>query len=200
MNQRIMIAMSIACNPRLLIADEPTTALDVTIQAQILDLIWLQRDRGMALVLITHDMGVVAETVPSACNRPCTPGSRSSTAECRRQTLCASGRDIPTRTRFAGRASRTQRRAATKLPTIPGIVPGAGDRPTGCLFQSPLPLSRHRPLSAGRSRRFAAMAVRGSVFAASIRSIGRQWWPVDDPALRRGRADEQRDAARGKGS
>src|SRR6476660_5003111 len=63
MNQRVMIAMAIACNPRLLIADEPTTALDVTIQAQILDLLLsLQRERGMALVLITHNMGVVAET------------------------------------------------------------------------------------------------------------------------------------------
>ncbi|MDX1606037.1 MAG: ABC transporter ATP-binding protein, partial [Candidatus Competibacterales bacterium] len=59
MNQRVMIAMAIACNPRLLIADEPTTALDVTIQAQILELLTeLQRERGMALVLITHDMGV----------------------------------------------------------------------------------------------------------------------------------------------
>ncbi len=63
MNQRVMIAMAIACNPKLLIADEPTTALDVTIQAQILDLLLsLQRERGMALVLITHNMGVVAET------------------------------------------------------------------------------------------------------------------------------------------
>ena len=63
MNQRVMIAMAIACNPRLLIADEPTTALDVTIQAQILDLLLeLQRERNMALVLITHDMAVVAET------------------------------------------------------------------------------------------------------------------------------------------
>ena len=62
MNQRVMIAMAIACNPRLLIADEPTTALDVTIQAQILELLRsLQRERGMALVLITHSMGVVAE-------------------------------------------------------------------------------------------------------------------------------------------
>ena len=64
MSQRVMIAMAIACNPKLLIADEPTTALDVTIQAQILDLLLdLQRERGMALILITHDMGVVAETV-----------------------------------------------------------------------------------------------------------------------------------------
>ena len=62
MNQRVMIAMAIACNPRLLIADEPTTALDVTIQAQILDLLRsLQQERGMALVLVTHNMGVVAE-------------------------------------------------------------------------------------------------------------------------------------------
>lgn len=61
--QRVMIAMAIACNPKLLIADEPTTALDVTIQKQILDLLLtLQEDHGMALILITHDMGVVAET------------------------------------------------------------------------------------------------------------------------------------------
>ncbi len=61
--QRVMIAMAIASNPRLLIADEPTTALDVTIQKQILDLLMkLQEDHGMALILITHDMGVVAET------------------------------------------------------------------------------------------------------------------------------------------
>jgi len=62
MSQRVMVAMAIACNPRLLIADEPTTALDVTIQAQMLALLLkLQRERGMALVLITHDLGVVAE-------------------------------------------------------------------------------------------------------------------------------------------
>lgn len=61
--QRVMIAMAIACNPRLLIADEPTTALDVTIQKQILDLIMgLQEEHGMGLIMITHDMGVVAET------------------------------------------------------------------------------------------------------------------------------------------
>jgi dipeptide transport system ATP-binding protein len=61
--QRVMIAMAIACSPKLLIADEPTTALDVTIQKQILDLlVKLQQDSGMGLIMITHDMGVVAET------------------------------------------------------------------------------------------------------------------------------------------
>jgi dipeptide transport system ATP-binding protein len=66
MNQRVMIAMALACKPKLLIADEPTTALDVTIQAQILDLLVdLERGSDMGLILITHDMGVVAESAPS---------------------------------------------------------------------------------------------------------------------------------------
>ena len=75
MRQRIMIAMAVSCSPRLLIADEPTTALDVTIQAQVLELIKaLQRESGMALIMITHDMGVIAER-PSTRSRSCTAAS-----------------------------------------------------------------------------------------------------------------------------
>ena len=129
MNQRVMIAMAIACNPRLLIADEPTTALDVTIEAQILDLLRdLQRERGMALVLITHDMGVIAEMA-------------------QRVTVMYAGQQMEVRD--AARLSGEPRHPYTaallnalpergvgknRLPTIAGVVPGAGDRPPGCLF------------------------------------------------------------------
>jgi dipeptide transport system ATP-binding protein len=128
MNQRVMIAMAIACNPEILIADEPTTALDVTIQAQILELLTsLQRDRGMGLILITHNMGVVADTT-------------------RRVVVMYGGQIVEERSTAAVfqapqhpytaalLAARPGQGDAARLATIPGAPPGLHDRPEGCLF------------------------------------------------------------------
>jgi dipeptide transport system ATP-binding protein len=129
MNQRVMIAMAIACNPRLLIADEPTTALDVTIQAQILDLlVGLQKDRGMALVLITHDMGVVAETA----ERVMVMYAGQQVEEQRVDALFAGPRHPYTAALLDALPERSIGRR--RLATIPGVVPGIDDRPAGCLF------------------------------------------------------------------
>jgi dipeptide transport system ATP-binding protein len=128
MNQRVMIAMAIACKPKLLIADEPTTALDVTIQAQILDLLTaLQRDTGMALVLITHDMGVVAETAERVCVQYA--GQKVE------EQPVAGLFETPHHPYTAALLSALPERATGRhLPTIPGVVPGQFDRPAGCLF------------------------------------------------------------------
>jgi len=129
MNQRVMIAMAIACNPKLLIADEPTTALDVTIQKQILDLlVSLQRDRGMGLILITHDMGVVAETA----KRVQVMYAGQLVEEQTTEHLFGA----PLHPYTAALLDALPERAIGKrrLPTIPGVVPGIDDRPDGCLF------------------------------------------------------------------
>ena len=129
MNQRVMIAIAIACNPRLLIADEPTTALDVTIQAQILELLLaLQRERGMALILITHDMGVVAETA----ERVIVMYAGQIAEEAPAGRLFAAPRHPYTAALLAALPERSQ--GERRLPTIAGLVPGLGDRPRGCLF------------------------------------------------------------------
>ncbi len=129
MNQRVMIAMAIACNPRLLIADEPTTALDVTIQAQILDLLLrLQQERGMALVLITHGMGVVAETA----QRVAVMYAGQKVEEQPVQRLFE--RPAHPYTRALLEALPERARGKRRLPTIPGMVPGAQDRIQGCRF------------------------------------------------------------------
>jgi len=129
MNQRVMIAMAIACNPRLLIADEPTTALDVTIQKQILDLLVdLQKRTGMALVLITHDMGVVAETA----HRVQVMYAGQMVEEAATETLFTAPRHPYTAALLNALPERAMGRA--RLPTIPGVVPGIDDRPAGCLF------------------------------------------------------------------
>ncbi len=129
MNQRVMIAMAIACNPRLLIADEPTTALDVTIQAQILDLLLsLQRERGMALVLITHNMGVVAETA----RRVVVMYAGQIMEERDAGSLFAAPQHPYTAALLAALPERSE--GGGRLATIPGVVPGLYDRPGGCLF------------------------------------------------------------------
>ncbi len=129
MNQRVMIAMAIACNPKLLIADEPTTALDVTIQAQILDLLLgLQRDRDMALVLITHDMGVVAETAQDVLVMYAGQLAEQRDVD----ALFETPRHPYTNALLDALPERNA--AARRLPTIPGVVPGFYDRPSGCLF------------------------------------------------------------------
>jgi dipeptide transport system ATP-binding protein len=129
MNQRVMIAMAIACNPRLLVADEPTTALDVTIQAQILDLLLgLQRQRRMALALITHDMGVIAETV----QRVVVMYAGQIVEERPAAALFAQPRHPYTAALLDSLPERARDRR--RLPSIPGVVPGQYDRPSGCLF------------------------------------------------------------------
>ena len=129
LNQRVMIAMAIACNPALLIADEPTTALDVTIQKGVLDLlVHLQRDRGMGLVLITHDMGVVAETA----QRVQVMYAGQVMEEQEAGALFRTPRHPYTAALLDALPERAEGR--DRLPTIPGLVPGIDDRPSGCLF------------------------------------------------------------------
>ena len=129
MNQRVMIAMAIACNPKLLIADEPTTALDVTIQAQILDLLRsLQKERGMALVLITHNMGVVSEMA----QRVAVMYAGQIMEERGAHDLFATPQHPYTEALMAALPERSD--GVTRLATIPGMVPGLYDRPDGCLF------------------------------------------------------------------
>jgi peptide/nickel transport system ATP-binding protein len=153
MRQRAMIAMALACNPKVLIADEPTTALDVTIQAQILDLILdLQKEFGAAVILITHDLGVVAETahrvivmyagrkveeatVGALFARPLHPYTAG---------LMAS---IPRLDLMRGE----EKKADDRLQEIPGIVPPLFALPKGCAFAPRCPKAdalcrRERPL------------------------------------------------------
>ena len=133
MRQRAMIAMALACQPTLLIADEPTTALDVTIQAQILALILdLQRQLGMGLVLITHDLGVVAQTA----QRVVVMYAGKKVEEVDVETLFANPRHPYTRGLMASiPALPTQKgKAIVRLNEIPGTVPALTRLPAGCAF------------------------------------------------------------------
>jgi dipeptide transport system ATP-binding protein len=128
MNQRVMIVIAIACNPKLLIADEPTTALDVTIQAQILDLLLkLQQDTGRGLILVTHDMGVVAETAQRV-------SVHYAGQKVEEQMVAELFTDPHHPYTAALLAALPERAEEGELPSIPGVVPGIFDRPKGCLF------------------------------------------------------------------
>jgi oligopeptide/dipeptide ABC transporter ATP-binding protein len=134
LRQRVMIAMAIVCGPKLLIADEPTTALDVTIQAQIMELLQaLQRDLGLSILLITHDLGIVAEM-------------------CRTMIVMYAGRVVesgpsaeiftnPRHPYTAGLINSSPRHAkkGERLPTISGLVPPPGQRGIGCNFADRCP-------------------------------------------------------------
>jgi peptide/nickel transport system ATP-binding protein len=129
--QRVMIAMALAANPALLIADEPTTALDVTIQAQILDLIRdLQADLGMAVVLITHDLGIVAEL----CDRVAVMYAGQIVEETDTRTLFREPKHPYTQGLIGSVPVIGQRR--NRLEVIPGRVPNLVDLPVGCRFAS----------------------------------------------------------------
>ncbi|ATX78104.1 dipeptide ABC transporter ATP-binding protein [Reinekea forsetii] len=139
MSQRVMIAMAIACDPKLLIADEPTTALDVTIQAQIIDLLLeLQRKKNMGLILITHDLALVAESADRVvvlyAGQVVEMGPASEVfrnpqhpyTEALMKSLPESGK---------GQA---------RLNALAGVVPGANDRPNGCLLNPRCPYAMDR--------------------------------------------------------
>ncbi len=132
MRQRVMIAMALSCDPKLLIADEPTTALDVTIQAQILDLLAEMRDRlGMAILLITHDMGVVAETT----DRVVVMYAGKVVEEASVEALFGAPKHPYTQglIRSIPRVDRAAEHKA-RLETIGGTVPSLINPPPGCRF------------------------------------------------------------------
>jgi peptide/nickel transport system ATP-binding protein len=139
MRQRVVIAIALACQPKLLIADEPTTALDVTIQAQILELIKdLQKDMGMSVILITHDLGVIAETSQSVVVM-----YAGKVAE---QGSVFDVFDSPTHPYTQGLLSsipRLETEPKSVLSTIDGMVPGLLDLPAGCRFENRCPY--HKP-------------------------------------------------------
>ncbi len=137
MRQRVMIAMALSCKPKLLIADEPTTALDVTIQAQILELLReLQRQSGMAVLLITHDLGVVAENADTVAVMYASRVVEFATVE----DLF----DRPLHPYTEGLFKSVPRLGdeSSRLQTIPGNVPNPASFPVGCKFHTRCPRAR----------------------------------------------------------
>ena len=136
MRQRVMIAMALSCDPELLIADEPTTALDVTIQAQIMELLaGLQQKLGLAILLITHDLGVVAEF----CERVVVMYTGRVVEEAPVRDLFANPAHPYTRGLLQSLPSVTKGEEHKRLPTIKGMVPPISNLPQGCKFNPRCP-------------------------------------------------------------
>ena len=136
MRQRVMIAMALACNPRLMIADEPTTALDVTIQAQILDLMnKLKADTGASILFITHDLGVIAEMAQHVAVMYA--GRMVEYTDVK--TLFATPKHPYTIGLLESIPVLAQKSAQERLSTIKGVVPSLFDLPQGCLFSDRCP-------------------------------------------------------------
>ena len=172
MRQRVMIAIALACNPKLLIADEPTTALDVTIQAQILKLILdLQKELGTGLILITHDLGVVAQTA----QRVIVMYAGRKVEEADVDSLFAAPRHPYTRGLMASIPALPLpgAKASARLAEIPGTVPSLVRLPPGCAFAPRCPLATERcradypPLEKFGGNHFAACWRAGEMAAAS---------------------------------
>ena len=141
MRQRAMIAMALACNPKVLIADEPTTALDVTIQAQILELILdLQRRLGTAVILITHDLGVVAETA----GRVIVMYAGRKVEEAEVVPLFEEPLHPYTRGLMGSIPHLAAEKGAERLAEIPGMVPALNALPPGCAFAPRCPMATER--------------------------------------------------------
>jgi oligopeptide/dipeptide ABC transporter ATP-binding protein len=136
MRQRVMIAMALSCDPELLIADEPTTALDVTIQAQIMELLGkLQEKLGLAILLITHDLGVVAEF----CERVIVMYTGRIVEEASVRDLFERSAHPYTRGLLKSLPSVTSNEKGARLPTIQGMVPPITNLPSGCKFNPRCP-------------------------------------------------------------
>lgn len=139
MSQRVMIAMAIACNPKLLIADEPTTALDVTIQAQIIDLLLeLQRKENMALILITHDLALVAESA----HRIIVMYAGQVVEEGRAEEIFKSPLHPYTQALLTALPEFAE--GKSRLQSLLGVVPGKYDRPQGCLLNPRCPYATEK--------------------------------------------------------
>jgi peptide/nickel transport system ATP-binding protein/oligopeptide transport system ATP-binding protein len=129
MRQRVMIAMALSCQPDLLIADEPTTALDATMQAQIIDLLErVKEETGMSVILVTHDLSLVSETADSMLVMYAGFACESAPAE---ELSC---QPLHPYTKGLVESRPSSRVSSTRLPVIPGSVPSLAEKPPGCPF------------------------------------------------------------------